>query len=190
MPNYRRAVSFGGTFFFTQVSFDRAPFLCDESARNTLRDVIEQCRRRWPLELEAMVLLPDHLHAMWTLPDGDSDYSMRWGWLKKTFTQQWLAEGGHESITSPAKVRDGRRGVWQPRFFEHTIRDDDDFNEHLNYIHYNPVKHGLVQCPHQWPYSTFRKWVGRGMYDHDWQCTCGGKQPDPPTFERLSDAIE
>ncbi len=182
MPNYRRSVSPGGTFFFTQVTFERSPFLCDEVARTILHNVIEQCQNLWLFELEAIVLLPDHHHAMWSLPENDSDYSRRWGWLKKTFTQRWLAEGGRESSISEGKLRDGRRGVWQPKFWEHTLRDDDDFNEHLNYIHYNPVKHGLVKCPHHWPYSSFRKWVRRGMYDVDWQCTCDGNAPIAPKF--------
>ena len=126
------------------------------------------------------MLLPDHFHAMWTLPAGDSAYSRRLGWLKKTFTQRWLAAGGHELAVSEGKRRDGRRGVWQPKFWEHTLRDQDDFNEHLNYIHYNPVKHGLVQCPHQWPWSSFQKWVNRGAYERNWQCTCNIDHPTRP----------
>jgi len=119
-----------GNFLFTQVTFERSPFLCDEVARTILHNVIEQCQNLWLFELEAIVLLPDHHHGMWSLPENDSDYSRRWGWLKKTFTQRWLAEGGRESSISEGKLRDGRRGVWQPKFWEHMIRDDDDFNEH------------------------------------------------------------
>lgn len=185
MPNYRRAFAPGGTFFFTQVTFNRSPFLLGDLAREALHAAIAECQERWPFELDAIVLLPDHLHAMWTLPSGDSDYSRRWGWLKKTFTQRYLRAGGTESPVSPGKRRDGRRGIWQAKFWEHTIRDPDDLNKHLDYIHYNPVKHGYVRCPHAWPYSSFRRWVRRDVYAPDWQCVCGTAAPTPPSFDGL-----
>src|SRR5205823_6586052 len=96
MPEFRRAYAPGGTFFFTVVTAERQPILCNELARPLLREAIEQCQTRWPFTLDAIVLLPDHLHTMWSLPENDADFSRRWGWIKKTFTQRWLAAGGAE----------------------------------------------------------------------------------------------
>jgi putative transposase len=185
MPNYRRALVPGGTFFFTVVSFDRTPFLCSDLARPLLRAAIAECRERWPFRIEAFVLLPDHLHAIWTLPTYDADYSRRWAWIKKTFTQRWREAGGAEQPISDAKHHDRRGGVWQPRFWEHTSRDVDDLKNHVEYIHYNPVKHGYVQCPHAWPYLSFHRWVAEGRYPADWQCVCRGQQVTPPKFDDL-----
>ncbi len=185
MAEYRRAHSPGGTFFFTVVTYDRQPFLCDSSARKLLRTVIEQCRDQWPFEIEAMVLLPDHLHALWTLPENDAAYSKRWGWIKKTFTQCWLESGHLAAEVSESKILRRRLGIWQVRFWEHQIRNEKDMEAHLNYIHYNPVRHGLANCPHSWPYSTFSKWVSREQYTKDWCCVCEGKTSKPPAFDSL-----
>jgi putative transposase len=135
-----------------------------------------------------MVLLPDHLHTIWQLPDGDDDYSRRWAFLKKEFTKEWLASGGQEQPRNDARVRAGRRGVLQRRFWEHMIRDDCDLNRHADYIHYNPVKHGLVSCPHLWPYSTFARWVQRGMYDSSWACGCNGTPLRAMEFDDLEES--
>lgn len=185
MPNYRRAFVPGGTFFFTLVTYRRARFLCDDLAREILHKSIIACRRRHPFDIDAMVLLPDHLHALWTLPEGDGDFSTRFGLLKKTFTEQWLAAGGWEGTISPSRKSNRRRGVWQRRFWEHTIRDRDDLNLHLHYIHYNPVKHGLASCPHAWPYSTFERLVATNVYPSDWACCCAGSPVEPPDFTGL-----
>jgi len=130
------------------------------------------CKAKHPFTIVALVLLPDHLHTIWTLPEEDADFSTRWSILKTCFTLAWLAAGGGEGAISSSRRRNRRRGVWQRRFWEHRIRDQDDFNRHLNYIHYNPVKHGLARCPHAWPHSTFGKWVKRGAYRTDWCCGC------------------
>jgi putative transposase len=145
MPKDRRAFRPGGTFFFTLVTYGRRPFLCDELARTLLREAIEACRAVLPFTILAFVLLPDHLHAMWTLPPGDSDYSSRWKRIKKAFTRTWIAAGEWEGDVSDSRRRNRRRGVWQRRFCErqfreHVIRDNDDFERHLNDIHFNPVK--------------------------------------------------
>ncbi len=132
-----------------------------------------------------MVLLPDHLHALWTLPPGDADFSTRFAVVKKSFTEQWLRLGGHESAISAANSRDRRRGVWQRRFWEHVIRDQDDLNNHLDYIHYNPVKHALATCPHAWPYSTFTRWVKKSSYADDWCCSCDGRAATAPHFDQI-----
>jgi putative transposase len=185
MSDYRRAYSPGGTFFFTVVTHDRQPILCKTDARNHLRAVMRECQQTWPFEIEALVLLPDHLHTIWTLPEADSNFSRRWGWIKKTFTQRWLACGYVVADVSESKTRRHRRGVWQARFWEHQIRDERDLKSHFDYIHYNPVRHGLATCPHQWRYSTFHKWVEKGEYPADWSCGCEGRVANPPMFDRL-----
>jgi len=184
MPNYRRAFVPGGTFFFTVVTHQRRRFLADDPARSLLGGVIRRCQLRWPFKINAIVLLPDHLHTIWTLPRGDSDYSTRWGWLKKEFTKNWLAIGGEDAVVSEARQREGRRGIWQPRFYEHTIEDEDDFQSRFDYIHYNPVKHGLVRCPKHWQWSSFHRWVDCGVYPEDWACGHA-----PPSFKDAEDTV-
>lgn len=170
MPNYRRAYVPGGSYFFTLVTAGRAPLLCTDNGRVCLRRAIQGARVRWPFHTAAIVLLPDHLHSVWTLPAGDSRFSLRWAWIKKEFRKGWIGTGGAEQEVSPSKERDGRRGVWQRRFWEHRLRDETDFERHCDYIHYNPVKHGLVSCPGEWPFSTFLRFVRAGDYPPDWGC--------------------
>jgi putative transposase len=160
----------GGTYFFTVVTQGRARFLCEPDARVHLRAAFQSCRERWPFRTFAIVLLPDHLHAIWILPQGDADYSRRWAFLKKTFTSNWLAAEGGEGRASAGWQRQGRRGVWQPRFWEHTIFDEIDLQRHVDYILYNPVKHGLCPCPRDWPYSSFARFARSGDYPADWGC--------------------
>ena len=123
---------------------------------------------RYPVDVVAIVLLPEHLHALWTLPAGDTQYSLRWRWIKREFTRAWLEIGGAEQRPSEPSQREGRRGVWQRRFWEHTIQDAADLESHFDYIHYNPVKHGLVERPRDWPWSSFHRWVIAGHYSPDW----------------------
>ncbi len=174
MSNYRRALVPGGTYFFTVVTENRAPILCDPVARTALRASIRSCRDRWPFQIDAMVLLPDHLHTIWSMPSGDSAFPTRWAWIKKEFTRSWIAAGGEQQPTSPVRQRYRRRGVWQRGYWEHSVRDETDLERHADYIHYNPVKHGLVACPADWPYSTFRRWVRLGTYPSDWGCGKSG----------------
>ena len=158
----------GGTFFFTVVTQRRAAVFREVLARRLLGSVLRRCFLRWPTRVTAIVLLPDHLHTIWTLPGGDADFSTRWGWIKKEFTKGWLALGGREQPGPAGPRREGRRGVWQRRFWEHAIRDEEDLEAHFNYIHYNPVKHGLVKSPKQWPWSSFHRWVRRGVCPPNW----------------------
>jgi len=157
-------------YFFTLVTYDRREILTTDFGRTALRDAIERTRAERPWVTEAVVLLPDHLHAVWRLPEGDVDYSTRIGALKKRFTRTWLASGGAEADVLNGQSRHRLRGVWQPRFWEHTIRDARDFRLHVDYIHLNPVKHGLVAGPADWPWSSFARYVKMGWYDPDW---CG-----------------
>jgi putative transposase len=167
MAEYRRYFVPGGTCFFTLVTQGRAGFLCHDAARPILGNVLRECRARWPFATVAMVLLPDHLHTLWALPEGDAGYPVRWASIKKEFTKRWLAAGGCEQAISDARRARRRRGVWQPRFWEHTIRDEVDFSDHFHYIHDNPVKHAVVPFPYQWPYWSFHRWVRAGVYTSD-----------------------
>jgi putative transposase len=185
MPNYRRAVRPGGVFFITLVTEGRAPVFADAQARGLLHGAFETCRKSRPFSMEATVLLPDHLHLLIELPEGDGDFSSRLSMIKAHFTRSFLACGGAEQAQSVSRLRQRSRGVWQRRFWEHTIRDQADFNVHVDYIHYNPVKHGLVACPHLWPYSTFQRWVERRAYAKDWLCQCDGCLVKPPGFRQL-----
>lgn len=172
MPNYRRAYAPGGTFFFTVVTYNRKPIFSDEESREILGEVVRECRRDWAFEMNAIVVLPDHIHAIWTMPRNDSNYSARWSRIKKEFTKRWIDTGAVNLTVSPSQQRERRRGVWQRRFWEHTILDSDDFDARFNYIHYNPVKHGLVRCPHDWAASSFHRWVEKDVYPKHWGCSC------------------
>jgi putative transposase len=174
MPNYRRYFVQGATYFFTVVTESRAPILVSGIARKALRGAIRSCSQELPFQIKAIVLIPEHLHAIWTLPSDDADYSKRWGIIKKTFTNAYLESGGLEQSVTAGKKRQRRRGVWQPRFWEHMIRDETDFDRHFDYVHYNPVKHGHVTCVKDWPFSSFHRWVRSGVYPPDWGCAADG----------------
>jgi Transposase and inactivated derivatives len=163
MPDYRRARIAGGTYFFTVNLLSRQD---DALVRHIdlLRACVRAVRARRPFVSDAWVVLPDHLHAMWSLPPGDEDYSVRWMDIKRRFT---LALPRTEWLSG---VRQGRRerGIWQRRFWEHALRDEEDFRRQIDYIHYNPVKHGCVSRAADWPYSTFRRYVQLGLLPLDW----------------------
>jgi putative transposase len=129
-----------------------------------LRTAFRETRRNHPFTIDAMVVLPDHLHAVWTLPEGDADFATRWRLIKSVFSRH-VATGERISDSRAAKAE---RGIWQRRYWEHTIRDPADFARHLDYIHINPVKHGLVPRVRDWPYSSFHGMVKTGIYPEDW----------------------
>jgi putative transposase len=158
MPNYRRLFVPGGTFFFTANLLDRRSALLTENI-DALRRSYAYVQKGHPFETIAVCVLPDHLHCIWRLPSNDADYPSRWRLLKAHFSKQL------PKTRDPRKGRrDGERGVWQRRFWEHMIRDERDLGRHVDYIHYNPVKHGLVDDPDDWAYSSwhdFKREYGR-----------------------------
>jgi putative transposase len=182
MPDYRRAYQPGGTFFFTLVTQHRRPIFRDPPNVERLRAAIREVRRTWPFQATAGVVLPDHLHFMWRLPTGDSDFSKRIGRMKALFTQSM--GGGDRNGASPngSRLRHRESDLWQRRFWEHVIRDEDDFQRHFDYLHYNPVKHGLCTCPHEWQPSSFHHWVERKVYEPNWCCSCSRSTPVPPPY--------
>ena len=186
MPNWRRTIVPGGTFFFTVVTDKRRPIFETAVARKLLGNAIRDCQAAHPFEVVAVVLLPDHLHAIWNMPTGDANYSARWQWIKTQFTKRWLESGGTECEVSQGRKIDGRRGVWLPKFWEHHIDDDNDFDRHFDYIHFNPVKHGLCECPKDWPWSSFHRWVRRDVYAENWAC---GHRSQIPDFSMIENTI-
>jgi putative transposase len=167
MSSYRRFRE-GRVYFFTVVTAARAKILTTELARDCLRKAIAAVRREHPFEIIAFALLPDHLHTVWTLPAGDSDYSTRWKLIKSRFTSVWLKAGGPVQATSFSRKQKGEHGVWQRRFFEQTCRDDADLKRCVDYIHVNPLKHGLVERVCDWPWSSFHRFVEEGEYPSNW----------------------
>lgn len=187
MSAYRRLFREGGTYFFTIVTERRAPIFDDVSNVERLRAAIARCRTSLPFDIVAGAVLPDHLHVILTLPDEDHDFSTRLRFIKSNFTDVYLAAGGVEQSRSASRVRSGDRGIWQRRFWEHLCRDETDLRRHVEYIHFNAVKHGLARCPHEWPHSSFHRWVMDGRYRKDWCCVCNTSTIALPDFSWASD---
>ena len=152
---YRRAKVPGGTYSFTVVTCDRRPILCQPDNILLLRQAFRHVRQNHPFTIDAVVILPDHLHCIWTLPKDDFDFSTRWRLIKSYFSRHCLREDGEKASLSRYSKQE--RGIWQRRFWEHCIQDETDLANHLNYIHNNPVKHGLVASPQDWPYSSIHR---------------------------------
>ncbi len=169
MPNYRRSHQ-GRLYFFTLVTQDRQPIFAGEPVRELLRDALVRTQRERPWEMTAIVLLPEHVHMIWRMPQDDVDYSTRLSVVKKRFTRAYLVAAGREARVSHGDRRHRRRGVWQQRFWEHAIPNARDFRMHLDYVHMNPVKHGVVRRACDWPHSSFQRYVAAGWYESDW---CG-----------------
>lgn len=162
MSWYRRRYAHGGTFFFTVVAEARRPLFRSEVSRKFLHAAFSECRKRRPFEIVGMVLLDDHLHTIWTLPPDDADYSTRWRKIKEAFTVAYLAAGGTEAPVSDERRARGERGVWQRRFWEHECRDEVDLKRCLDYVHWNPVKHGYVSRAVDYQWSSFHQYVRLG----------------------------
>jgi len=178
MPEYRRLKLHGGSYFFTVVTYARKPIFNNPLARDFLHAAWVNTCERFPFITEAVCLLPDHIHCIWTLPENDANYSVRWKEIKRLFTREyaWQIDPGEERNDS--RVRRGEAAIWQRRFWEHLLRDDSDFYNHVNYIHLNPVKHGLVQRVSEWPWSSFHRFVKMGHYEPDWEPAVGAFKID------------
>ena len=163
MTNYRRSFIPGGTYFFTVAVAERSSRILTDNIE-LLRASLTSVKQEMPYTLVAMVVLPEHLHCIWTLPPGDCDYPTRWKKIKARFSHA-LPKGEQRS---DSRITKGERGIWQRRYWEHTIADEQDLQHHVDYIHYNPVKHGHVQRVRDWPYSTFHQHVREGSYVLDW----------------------
>jgi len=171
MTDYPRNRVRGGTYFFTVNLADRRSDLLVRRI-DALRDAVRTVRARAPFHSDGWVVLPEHIHCLSTLPEGDADFSARWQAIKTAFSRR-IPSGEHRSASRLGK---GERGIWQRRFWEHTIRDDGDYAVHLDYIHSNPVKHKLVAELGHWPYSSFHRCVAMGLYPANW----AGGMPEPP----------
>ena len=164
MPDYRRAWYPGGTYFFTVNLLRRQDNNLLTQQIELLRAVVKSVKVRHPFVIHGWVVLPDHLHCVIELPPGDSDFATRWRLIKMNFSKGLPVTERRSSV----RQQRGERGIWQRRFWEHLIRDEKDFAAHMNYVHINPVKHGLVQSVRDWPYSTFHRLVEQGVYPLDW----------------------
>ena len=158
MSNYRRTNIPGGTYFFTVVTHDRTPIFINEWRVEVVREAFRKVMAVRPFQIDAIVVLPEHLHCIWRMPDGDADYSSRWREIKKAASRQ----------IDTATNNHNERMVWQRRFWEHAIHDEADWRKHMDYIHYNPVKHGLVNRPGEWRRSSFGNAVRKGWYEASW----------------------
>lgn len=163
---YRRAFLPGGSFFFTLVMVGRRPIFASEEAVDVLRDAFRSVRLSRPFELDAMVVLPDHLHCIWTLPPGDADFATRWRLVKTWFTKH--CDPALRLRQSHSQVARNEQALWQHRYWEHMLRDENDYARHVEYIHFNPVKHGLVLSAIDWPHSSLRRYVDAGIHPPDW----------------------
>ena len=163
MTGYRRDLTAGGTWFFTvNLVEHQSTRLVDDI--NSLRAAFRAVRAEHAFKIDAMVVLPDHLHAVWTLPAGDADYALRWRLIKTRFSR---AQPSLER-RSASRTAKHERGIWQRRYWEHRIRDERDMSAHVDYIHINPVKHGHVRRVRDWPWSSFHRYVRAGELARDW----------------------
>jgi putative transposase len=163
MSHYRRAKVAGGLFFFTLALADRSSDLLIREIHR-LRVAYRFAQERLPFDTISICILPDHLHTVWQLPEGDTNFSSRWSLIKSNFSRGLPAA----KARSASKIRKREKGIWQRRYWEHAIRDDADLERHVDYIHYNPVKHGFVSRVVDWPHSSFRRYVERGLLPRDW----------------------
>lgn len=166
MATFRRSKAPGATYFFTVTTHHRQKLLTQPPYYQVLKDALREVKHKRPFTIDAFVLLPDHLHCIWTLPELDADYSTRWNIIKRQVSLQ-TRELKSTSL-SESQLRRKELGLWQRRFWEHQIRDDHDFEKHVNYIHWNPVKHGYVKNVKDWLHSSFHSFVERGIYPPDW----------------------
>ena len=179
MPHYRRAKTPGGTFFFTVVTNRRRLLFHKPESREILRRVVHEVRNNYPFTIDAWVLLPDHMHCIWTLPEGCSNFSLRWSLIKAGFSKRTCHLFHTEDWMNASRVKHRESAIWQRRFWERQIRDEKEYSACMDYIHYNPVRHGWVQRVADWPHSTFHRYVRMGVYPEDW----GGVVEDGDRWE-------
>lgn len=178
MPTYHRWKSDGSTYFFTVVTHRRRPWFDRPDCRRFLARAFREARRRLPFDIDAVVLLPEHLHVIMKPADG-VDYSAVWRLIKTLFTQRLLATL-RQTDSARAGRRPHERSVWQRRFLEHTIRDEGDWQQHVDYIHLNPVKHGHVDDPRGWPWSSIHRYIKNEWLDPNWPGSSPVDLPDAP----------
>ena len=162
---YRRIYVKGASYFFTLVTYQRQKILTEQTNINHLRNAFKKVKAKYPFEVTAIVILPDHLHAILELPDNDSDFSTRWRLIKYYFSRK-INSAAFLNATSRNKKKE--KPIWQRRYWDHLIRNEKDFERHMDYIHYNPVKHGYTTSPALWPYTSFHMYVNEGIYPAYW----------------------
>jgi putative transposase len=163
---YRRVFIPGNCYFFTLVTQGRRKIFMDETNVEMLREACRQVMKKRPFIMEAAVILPDHLHCIWTLPPHDADFPTRWRLIKTWFTKH--EDNEYKIKPTLSRIKKGEQAIWQHRYWEHLLRDELDFEQHVHYIHYNPVKHGYVNKPADWKYSSFHRYVKQGIISKKW----------------------
>ncbi|ULJ61508.1 REP-associated tyrosine transposase [Wielerella bovis] len=163
---YRRFYRQGALYFFTVVTYQRRPILTNTDVMPVLKAAFKTVQQKYPFKIMALVVLPDHLHTIWQMPENDANFSIRWNQIKRYVSHHCKHYDNLNKTTSEIKKR--QSSFWQQRFWEHCIRDDEDFANCMDYIHYNPVKHGYVQAAKDWRFSTFHKYVAQDVYPEDW----------------------
>ena len=168
MATYRRARVPGGTFFFTVVTYRRRLVFDQAESRQMPREVVQEVRQRHPFTINAWVLLPEHMHCIWTLPKESLDFSLRWNLIKSGFSRRATSLYHVDEWMNDSKDKHRETTIWQRRFWDHQIRSEEEYQVYMDYIHFNPVKHGLVERVVDWPYSTFHRYVRLGIYPANW----------------------
>jgi putative transposase len=168
MPEYRRVKLKGATYFFTLVTFQRQHIFSLSEPISLLTESVDRIKSYHPFTIVAYCILPDHIHFIWSLPEDDNNYSMRIGQIKRCFSKQYAKSFDLSIESNESHQKRKEFAIWQRRFWEHWIRDENDLNRHIDYIHYNPVKHGLVSSVQDWKYSSFHEFVEMGYYNLEW----------------------
>jgi putative transposase len=163
---YRRAFVPGASYFFTVVTGQRRAVFSSAAAVDVLRNAFRTVLVKRPFELDAIVIMPDHMHCIWTLPPDDADFSTRWRLIKTHFTKH--CDPALHSQANSSRLAKKEKAVWQHRYWEHLLRDEIDYARHVEYIHYNPVKHGYAASAIEWPYSSFQRYAAAGVYPQNW----------------------
>ena len=163
---YRRDFVPGGSYFFTVVTEQRRRLFADTANVMLLRQAVHSVMQKRPFTIDAIVILPDHIHCIWSLPPEDADFATRWRLIKTWFTKHLLLQ--EDIRPNRARIKKCQQAIWQHRYWEHLLRDEADYQIHIDYIHYNPVKHGYVSKPVEWPFSSMKRYVKQGVLPVDW----------------------